>query len=82
MNFGFGDAKPTPCSGRAASIASAVIEVVKTKKALDKAMRKVPNYTAQWSDEDYYADELEAYYRAADKLEEELNEIIEEKNYV
>ena len=71
--FGFGGSKPVPCSSRANSIAEAVLGLVEAKARLDRALDKVPGYTGQWSPSDYYAKEQEAYYRAADELEQALD---------
>ena len=72
--FGFDGQKPSPCSERAIDLAHAVIDVVNTKAALEEAKIKVPGYTAQWSHEDYYAEELEQFYRAAERLESLLDQ--------
>ena len=67
--FGYDGKAPVPCSPRASLIALAVVEVVSADRELDEAKLNVPSYTDQWSPEDYYAKEQEAYYRAAEMLE-------------
>jgi len=73
-HFGFDGKQPEPCSNRALELADAICEVSLAKKALEKAMGRVPNYTAQWDPEDYYADEQERYFRAAEILERMVDE--------
>jgi hypothetical protein len=71
--FGFGRLKPKPSNQRALDIANAVIELVEAHQELNKARDSVPDYTAQWSNEDYYGSEQEAFYRAATKLQEVID---------
>ena len=68
--FNFGENTPVPCSDARAKYARAVIDMVQSNDALEQAKANVPDYTGQWSDSDYYGDELEAWYRAADTLAE------------
>lgn len=69
MDFGFDGKEPTPCSSRANDLAQAFLALIEAKARLDAAEKSAPNYTAQWSRKDFFANELEAYYRAADDLE-------------
>lgn len=71
-HFGYDGKKPVPCSLRAHAIATAVTAVVRAENALDHAMTHVPDYTGQWSPEDYYATAQEHFYRTAELLEEAL----------
>ena len=41
----------------------------KARAELDRAKKNVPAYTAQWSDEDYYRDEQQAYDAAVTEYE-------------
>jgi hypothetical protein len=70
MTYGYGfDGKaPEPCTGEAGALGVAVCNVVEACRALAEAKVAVPKYTAQWSDKDYYANELEDYYRACEAL--------------
>lgn len=64
------DGKPvTPARESASRLAEAMLSLIGAKLALDQAKRKVPSYTAQWSDSDYYADEQETYNRACEAFE-------------
>lgn len=67
--FGFGEKTPRPCSDRALKIGSALTSLIAASTALEEARTTVPNYTAQWEPEDYYANEQEAYYRACERYE-------------
>lgn len=49
--------------------AKAVLALIEAKAQLDSAKKKVPDYTGQWSDEDYYEDEQKAYDAAAVEYE-------------
>lgn len=51
-------------------------ELRRAEKALNKAKDRVPNYTAQWSDADYYAEEQEAYNRAVEKAATEMARLL------
>lgn len=62
----------TPAKPEAIELAEAIYYVFARRFALERAKGEVPNYTAQWSDEDYYAQEQEEYNRAADSLYELL----------
>jgi hypothetical protein len=68
--FGFGGKQPTPARPESLKLADAIYDMLQVRKALAKAKKAVPDYTGQWSDEDYYAEEQEAYNRAADRLAE------------
>lgn len=72
MSFGFGGEEPRPCSPRAYALAAAVLNVTFADAELRAAKAKVPSYTGQWLDSDYYADQTDAYYRAAEALEQAL----------
>jgi hypothetical protein len=72
MSFGFGGEEPRPCSPRAYALAAAVLNVTFADAELRAAKAKVPDYTGQWLDSDYYADQTDAYYRAAEALEQAL----------
>lgn len=67
--FGMDGLTPTPCSDRAINIAVALTELNIATATLTAAKRDVPDYTGQWDDQDYYANELEEFYRAADRYE-------------
>lgn len=64
----FRDEPITPIRPEAAELASLFDSLVEAKAELDKARESVPSYTGQWSDEDYYAEELSAYNEAANAL--------------
>lgn len=70
--FGFDGKKPVPCSDRAMVISVALANLIKAQADYEEAKRNVPEYTGQWSDMDYYAEELEALHRAADNYEKVL----------
>lgn len=71
--FGYDGPKPKACGSRANDIAEAVLLLIEAKTELDKAITNCPSYTGQWSREDYWANALEGYYRAADALEEAID---------
>lgn len=60
--------KVKPADPKAEALANAIIALMEAEKALQEAQSKVPNYTAQWDRKDYYAEEQEAWNRAADAL--------------
>lgn len=66
-HYNFGEKIPDG-DAEANAFADLVIEVIAAKKALRKAISKVPDYTAQWSDEDYYLNEQHRFNVAAKKL--------------
>ncbi len=70
MGFGFGDATPSPCSEDRARYARAIIDMINADAELDTAKARLPSYTGQWDSHDYYANEQEQWYRAADELAE------------
>ena len=49
--------------------AEAVLALIDAKAELDRAKQNVPDYTGQWSDEDYYRDEQVAYDAAVAEYE-------------
>lgn len=61
-----------PAAEGALKFASALNALNSAEQALDKAKANVPSYTGQWSSEDYYAEEQEAYNRAAETFAFEL----------
>lgn len=61
-----------PAAAKAIPILDALTNLRRAEKALNKAKDKVPSYTGQWSDEDYYAEEQEAYNRAVEEAAEWL----------
>lgn len=67
--FGFGGKVPVLCSEHALDLAYAMAKLSDTSHALADAKKNVPDYMGQWSDEDYYANELEDYCRAAEEFE-------------
>lgn len=68
--FGFDGPKPNPAKAESTALAEALFELIDARKALIKAKADVPNYTGQWNEYDYYANEQERYNRAADKFRE------------
>lgn len=62
----FRDEPITPARPEALTLAVALLTLTKAEAALGKAKREVPDYTGQWSDRDYYAEEQEDYNRAVD----------------
>lgn len=66
--FGYDGAEPVPARPEALAYAQALTEFMEANQELEKARESVPDYTGQWSSKDYYANELERYYRAADAL--------------
>ncbi len=67
--FGFDGEKPTPARPSALKLADALIELTEAREELEQKMNNVPDYTGQWSSEDYYAEAQERYNRAADNYE-------------
>lgn len=70
--FGNNDVKPCREEG-AADLARAIIEMIEAEAGLAAAIKAVPKYTAQFSREDYFAEEQEKWNRAADKLHAIVN---------
>jgi len=66
--YGFGGKKPTPANPEAEKLAAAILAVIDTESRLADAIDRVPSYTGQWRDEDYYAREQEERNRAVDAL--------------
>lgn len=77
--FSFGGKEPTPSSATALTLAAALLNLLDARDALEKAREQVPDYTGQWDGKDYYADELERYYRAADDYERAIQASMETK---
>lgn len=70
--FGFGTravTKTTPAAERLVEMFTAVMQA---ETALTEAREKVPSYTGQWDDADYYAEQLEARNRLVNALGELL----------
>jgi hypothetical protein len=66
---------PKPVNPAALSVLpllEALSDLRLAEKALEKAKDKVPNYTGQWSDADYYAQEQHEYNRAIERAAYEL----------
>lgn len=59
-----------PSALPAMTIADALQRLSAAERELRHARANVPSYTAQWSDEDYYAEEQEEYNRAVEYLAE------------
>lgn len=57
-----------PANPEAAKLARAIIRLINADKNLFDARKRVPHYTGQYEHEDFYADESEAWNRAADAL--------------
>lgn len=68
-HLNFTEKRATPCSDRALKLAEAFFDVQETREQLADAKANVPSYTAQFSPEDYYQDEQQAYYDACAALE-------------
>jgi hypothetical protein len=66
-----------PAKEGATDIAYAILELIRTDKALDKAKDKVPSYTGQYDPPDYYAREQEEFNRACDEFLEALTKIVQ-----
>lgn len=64
----FSSDKVKPANEKAKLLAECVIKLLKANNELEDAISRVPSYTAQWSDEDFYAREQEDWNRAADEL--------------
>lgn len=63
-SYGFGRPMPVPCSAEEQALGLALCALVKAEKRLEKSRSSVPDYTGQWSAEDYFADELADWYEA------------------
>ncbi len=57
-----------PCYPPAQEFASALIAMIDADNNLKQAIKNVPSYTGNLSDADYYAEEQEAWNRAAEEL--------------
>jgi hypothetical protein len=68
----FGGKAPEPQEPGAHAIADAVCEMLQARIQLRQAQAKVPSYTGQWSDQDYWQTELGQYNAACDKLAKAL----------
>ena len=66
-----------PVDPDSGALATALFELLQAKKELDEAKDSVPNYTAQYSSEDYYAAEEENYNRKAEKFKENICSLID-----
>lgn len=55
---------------------TALSEALRAEEALEEAKRRVPDYMAQWSEEDYYRDELHERNVAVNKFGEALAEFV------
>lgn len=60
--------KVKPADPKAEGLAKAILALMDAEKSLQDAKSKVPRYTGQWDSKDYYAEEQEAWNRAADAL--------------
>lgn len=61
-------AAPSPAKPLAKELADAIYNIFSRRLGLDFAKERVPAYTGDLSNEDYYAEEQENYNRAADRL--------------
>jgi hypothetical protein len=66
LNFGGGSL--TPAKPEAELLCNAIVEMIRCEDELNEAKSRVPSYTGQWNPIDFYADEQEAFNRAADKV--------------
>lgn len=64
----FREDKVKPANEKAKLLAECVIKLLKANNELEDAISRVPSYTGQWSEEDFYAKEQEDWNRAADEL--------------
>lgn len=71
MTFSVFDVRP--CDDGAGKLAMAMVDLMKAHQSLSDAKNKVPLYTAQWSSEDYYKDELNTWYRTVEKFYDLIN---------
>ncbi len=60
------------CNPPAKIVAEAILKLIQADKELRDAEAKVPNYTGQWSHEDYVAEEQEEWNIAANDLYDQL----------
>lgn len=67
--YGYDGPKPTPPRPTAAALAASLDELIYAREILRETCLSVPDYTGEWSTEDYVADAQERYNRAADAFE-------------
>ena len=63
-----------PISPQVQNLVESLFDLVEKKRILHDAKIVVPHYTGQYSREDYYAAEQEAFNRAAEKFHKALVE--------
>lgn len=68
--FNFGSGEPSPSNTGHENLAGCLFRLLDARNQLEEAMKKVPGYTGQWDNKDYYADEQETYNRAVDAFGE------------
>jgi hypothetical protein len=66
LNYRQGVAKPA--GEKAQAFADALMTMIGAKLQYETARALIPDYTGQWSPEDYYQTELELYNRSVDAL--------------
>lgn len=66
--FGFDGSRPKPPRADAKKLALAILSLIKEDDNLTDAKKNIPNYTGQYSDDDYTAEAQEKWNRAADHL--------------
>lgn len=68
IQFGFDGEKPRPADPIALEFSCLAIDMLAAHKRFTEAVSKVPDYTGQWSAEDYYAKQEEDFNRSVDNL--------------
>jgi len=75
----FAEQEPVNAKPESLILADAMLRLVASAKSLESAKERVPDYTAQWRDEDYYAQEQETFNRAADAYADAVKSMMKEK---
>lgn len=77
--FGFGGKKPVPAGRGPIELRNALVKMHNADLQLLEAKRKVPDYTGEWSAEDYYAEAEETYNRAVDNYYNTVMRLVREE---
>ena len=75
--YGFDGEKPSMVNEAELNSAQCILDLVKADTALNAAKHRAPDYTGQWSEKDYYANEQEAFNRAVRAYNDDRRWLIE-----
>lgn len=75
MIANFSGQRAAPTNHRAERLWLALRATIEAETDVDRAIARVPSYTGQWSDADYFSEELDAFNRAKERFYEVVVEV-------